>query len=239
MDSIFKITKSSSCGITISGLEKDNSEYLAEDASVLVSTRNYTYSHTITLNIFNSVTSAEQFTIQGTQIVSHEGLDECNFTFPIDGLYQVSHMIIPTDVWINYVVAHDATALNNYTLVYYYDTVNHKFLKYGSTAEVTIDEIFQVNSTTSTIIRGDKLTFSICKLQAQLYCVCQSLFNNLLQCKTPVQDRQNRDIIWMAINAIKYLLDIGQYYEAQHTLERVSSCVTLNTTATNGCNCKS
>jgi hypothetical protein len=66
MDSIFKITKISSCGVTITGLEKDNSEYLAEDASVLISNRNYTYSHTITLNIFNSVSSDEIFTLKGS-----------------------------------------------------------------------------------------------------------------------------------------------------------------------------
>lgn len=239
MDSIFKITKSSSCGITVTGLEKDNSEYLAEDASVLISTRNYAYSHTVTLNIFNSVSSAEQFTPRGSQIISHEGLDECGFTFSIDGLYQVTHMIMPTSTWLEYVLAHDSTALSAYTIVYYYDTVNNKICKYGSTDEVTIDEIFQINSLTTTIIRGDKLTFSICKLQEQLYCICKALFADLLQCKTSTQNRQYRDITWMAINVIKYLLDTEQYYEAQHTLEKVSSCTTTITTTTNGCNCKS
>lgn len=49
MDSIFKISKSGTSGILIEGLEKDNSEYIAEDG-ILVSTRNYAYSQTITLN---------------------------------------------------------------------------------------------------------------------------------------------------------------------------------------------
>ena len=42
MDSVFKICKKGACGITITGLEKDNDEYLNEDGEVAVSTRNYT-----------------------------------------------------------------------------------------------------------------------------------------------------------------------------------------------------
>ena len=238
MDSIFKITKISSCGVTITGLEKDNSEYLAEDASVLISNRNYTYSHTITLNIFNSVSSDEIFTLKGSQVVAHGGIDQCNFEFPIDGLYQVTHMIIPTSEWLSYVLSNDASALEPYTLIYYYDVVNNKFKEYKNNREATIDEILQINPLTTTIIRGDKLTFSICKLQESLYCVCKQLFTDLLQCSSPIQSRQCRDITWMAINVIKYLLDTEQYYEAQHTLEKVSSCLTFNNTTTNGCNCR-
>lgn len=44
MDSIFKLCKKGTCGITITGLEKDNDEYLNEDDEIIVSTRNYAYS---------------------------------------------------------------------------------------------------------------------------------------------------------------------------------------------------
>ena len=40
MDSIFKITKISSCGVTITGLEKDNSEYSFDKVKFNYSTKN-------------------------------------------------------------------------------------------------------------------------------------------------------------------------------------------------------
>lgn len=38
MDSVFKICKKGACGITITGLEKDNDEYLNETSEITVST---------------------------------------------------------------------------------------------------------------------------------------------------------------------------------------------------------
>ena len=48
MDSVFKICKKGACGITITGLERDNDEYLNETDEITVSTRNYAYSQTVT-----------------------------------------------------------------------------------------------------------------------------------------------------------------------------------------------
>lgn len=55
----------------------------------------------------------------------------------------------------------------------------------------------------------------------------------------------NRDIIWMAINVIKYLIELGQYYEAQRVLEDITQCggickdvmVDKNTIGGGGCGC--
>ena len=55
MDSIFKISKSGIYGILVEGLEKDNGEYLNEETDILISTRNYAYSHTVTLNTLTSI----------------------------------------------------------------------------------------------------------------------------------------------------------------------------------------
>ena len=57
MDSIFKISKSGIYGILVEGLEKDNGEYLNEETDILISTRNYAYSHTVTLNTLTSISS--------------------------------------------------------------------------------------------------------------------------------------------------------------------------------------
>ena len=61
MDSIFKISKKGLCGITVTGLELDNDEYLSED-NVIISTRNYTYQQSVTINVLKSINAQQEET---------------------------------------------------------------------------------------------------------------------------------------------------------------------------------
>lgn len=71
MDSVFKICKKGACGITITGLERDNDEYLNETDEITVSTRNYAYSQTVTLNAITSIKSSGDEVTQKYDIVEH------------------------------------------------------------------------------------------------------------------------------------------------------------------------
>lgn len=173
MDSVFKICKKGACGITITGLERDNDEYLNETGEITVSTRNYAYSQTITLNAITSIKSSGDEVTQKYDIVEHviDCIDESELEMPIDGLYEVTHIILPTDVWLKYVLERDSTALTAYNSVYYYDTQSESFMKYvdEESIAVTVEEILEVNALppatitekTTTIIRGDKNTFCV------------------------------------------------------------------------------
>lgn len=241
MDSIFKICKKGTCGITVTGLEKDNDEYLSEDGEIIVSTRNYAYSQTITLNVITSIKSSGDETLQDYEIVEHsiDCIDESDIELPIDGLYEVSHIIIPTQEWLTYVLDRDPTALTAYNSVYYYDAVTQTFKKYlnSESVDVTIEEVLAVNALppasitdkTTTIIRGDKNTFCVCHINECFYRLCKNLLTDLPgRCRNRVDDVKNliynRDIIWMAINIIKYLIELKQYYEAQRVLEDITQC---------------
>lgn len=262
MDSIFKICKKGTCGILVTGLEKDNDEYLNEDGNIAISTRNYTYSQSITLNTLTSIKSSGDETLKVVSLVEHviDCIDESEMIMPIDGLYEVSHIILPTQKWLQYVLERDATALTAYNLVYYYDTELGEFVKYtnGTSIRVEITEVLAVNATpptnvtekTTTIIRGDKSTFCICHLNECFYRLCKNLLGDLPgRCKNRTDDVKmliyNRDIIWMAINVIKYLIELGQYYEAQRVLEDITQCggickdvmVDKNTIGGGGCGC--
>lgn len=259
MDSVFKICKNGACGITISGLEKDNDEYLSEDEEIIVSTRNYAYSQTVTLNVVSSIKSDSKETIQGFDIVLHDidCIDESTMELPIDGLYEVTHIIIPNEAWLQYVLERDKSALDAYNLIYYYDRTSNSFMKYidESSISVSVDEILQVNALpptdvrekTTTIIRGDKNTFCMCYLNECFYNLCKGLLGELPgRCRNKLDDLKlqiyNRDIIWMAINVIKYLIEMAQYYEAQRILEEVTQCgnickTTNSITGGNGCGC--
>lgn len=260
MDSIFKICKKGACGITITGLEKDNDEYLSEDSEIIVSTRNYAYSQTVTLNAITSIKSNGEETLQEYTIVKHEMdcIDESDVELPIDGLYQVTHIIIPNKEWLDYVLERDEGALDAYNLIYYYDIEAQSFMKYadGKSTPASVEEVLQVNALppsdirekTHTIIRGDKNTFSMCHLNDCFYKICKNLLSNLPgRCQNKLDDFKlliyNRDIIWMSINVIKYLIELAQYYEAQRILEDITQCggicnnVDTSSVKGGGCGC--
>lgn len=241
MDSVFKICKKGTCGITITGLEKDNDEYLNEEDEIIVSTRNYAYFQTVTLNVLTSIKSTGEETIQKYDIVKHviDCIDESDMEMPIDGLYEVTHIIIPTEEWLAYVIDRDKGALTAYNLIYYYDTKSDTFMKYVDEESVSasIEEVLEVNAIppsdvmekTTTIIRGDKNTFCLCHLNECFYKLCKNLLNDLPgRCLNKLDDVKmqiyNRDIVWMSINVIKYLIELAQYYEAQRILEDITQC---------------
>lgn len=232
MDSIFKICKNGNCGISIIGLEKDNSEYL-DDTATMTSTRLYHYTDSITVNVLRSITADGEYTIRDTQLVTHvsTGIDQADVEFPIDGLYEIAHIILPTQSIL--------TAASQYSKFYYFDEDSDTYKLYNTTTEtgteVTIEEILEINADALTnnlptsIIRSDQNTFCLCYLNTCFYKICKELLSNFCgkcinKLNTPKQDIYNRDIIWMAINIIKYLISLNQYYEAQRILEAIIQC---------------
>lgn len=258
MDSIFKISKSGTSGILIEGLEKDNSEYIAEDG-ILVSTRNYAYSQTITLNTLRSVKANGTETFESATLVSHvlNPMDSSVFQLTKDGLYLVSHIILPTKVWFDMILSGYAAELNSYSIVYYYDEPNAKYMKYlsGVQSEVTLEEVLAANYADpalpgelgTTVIRTDKNTFIMYKLNDCFNVVCKNILTQLpTQACSKSSDLsaliEERDILWMGINVIKYNIEMLQLYEAQRFLESITycgSCISSLLTTPYNCGCNS
>ena len=227
MNSVFQVCKQGLCGFKITGLETANDEYL--DDPTKTSLKTYPFIQSVTLNAIT------QLQFDGTTILDKYGvtlhntpLDETTLDTSYDGLYMVTHIILPTQVWLNLAIS--LNSLSVYTNIYYYDTTTSKFMKYlnQQASEVTIDEILGINVTdATTIVRSDKNTFCMCRLMACFYGKCKYLLVNLpAKCKRK-EDEQSiyiRDLIWMGINAIKYSIDIGQYYQAQNILEQITGC---------------
>ena len=253
MDSIFKICKSTNCGLTITGLELDNSEYLSETGNILVSTRNYAYSQSVTLNYIRSIDSNEDYKLQGYIIDTHiNPIDESIITMPIDGLYEVAHLILPSEVWLQYVLDRNASALSIYNNIYIYNKSLDKFQKYSNSVltDITLEEIIEfnavpqtnVNDQTHTIIKSIKNVFGTCYINKCLYDISSSILSTLPKCINKLDPNliHNRDIIWMTINVLKYLVEKQDLFEAQRILESVTKCNTMcnNTTSNiNNINC--
>lgn len=240
MDSLFKISKKGLCGISVTGLELDNDEYLNK-SNVIISTRNYTYSQSVTINVLEKVNAQQEETLYKVNIVKHvvDCIDESDFLLNEDGLYNVTHIILPTQEWFNNVMLHSPESFNAYYGVYFYDENRETFNKYedGTLVEVSLEEILEINALppldaselTTTIIKGTKNTFSICKLKDCFYKICRQLLQAYpVKCPDKSNDLEQlqyyRDIIWMALNVMKYLLEKNQVFEAQRILEEITYC---------------
>lgn len=259
MDSIFKLGKFGPCGVKVIGLELDNDEYLSED-NVIISTRNYTYNQSVTINILKSVNYQQEEVLQTFQVLSHQYdcLDESEMIMKVDGLHTIIHMILPTQDWLSNILLHAPEALEAYYGVYYYDTVNDQFMKFvdGYAEKTSLEEILEINAIppltvdelTTTIIRSEQNTFQLCHLMDCFYKIYKNLLKAYpVKCPDKTDELKQlqyyRDIIWMGINTIKYLLERGQYFEAQRILEELTYCGSICNNIDNvkkvnsGCGC--
>ena len=246
-----KICKNGTCGVQVKGLERDADQYLDQPQ---VSIRNYTFEHTVTVNVLYSIDSKENMVMDQFSIVPHTDIDIDNITMEKDGLKQIDHYIIPNEEWLDYVIQMDPTSLDSYSLVYYFNKQDESFYKYhqGSSVKVEPKEVFEVNTDTTTLIKTSVNTFQICHLEECFFKICLYLLENM-PCTDPcfndkmkgfVGEVLNRDIIWMAINVIKYCLQLEQYYRAQAILEQIETCWGIckqlnknNSSNYSGCGC--
>jgi hypothetical protein len=70
----------------------------------------------------------------------------------------------------------------------------------------------------------------------------KDILKDLPTCNSTTLDKKvnDRDLIWMFINVIKYCLNTAQLYEAQRFLEKLNKCNTICTDikpSSNGCGC--
>lgn len=229
MEANFTICKKGTCGIQVSGLERDTDQYLDVEQ---VSFRNYTFQQSATINVITSISSDETETLESYSLVPHIDIDIDEITLEKDGLKRVDHIIIPTQEWFNYVYQLDESSLDLYTGGIYFIGNEDKFFKFtqGNIVEVPIQEIVEVNQTNTTLIKSSLHTFELCHLRECFFQLCMYLLNNM-PCADPCFDASNfkgdilnRDIIWMVINAIEYCIEMQQFYRAQKLLERVETC---------------
>lgn len=225
MEAIAKICKGGTCIIQVTGLEKDSNQYLEEEQ---VSFRNYTFEQSVTLNVLTSIDSKENETLESYSLVPHTDIDIDNIEVGKDGLKRVDHFIIPTMEWLNYVLERDATALDDYSIIYFF--YDDKFYKYhqGEAMEVTLKEIMEVNPTDTTLIKYTAHTFELCHLEKCLFNLGMNLLESL-DCNDPCFtfnkiDVLNRDVIWMALTAIQYCLEQEKFFKAQQILEQIETC---------------
>ena len=238
MELNINITTSDKCKIVV----QDVSTYLAEDFSGIVKGK-FKYSDTISIDVLQHNQTLK------TIYTKHDTLKSIDIPIGFDGQFSLVHLVIPNIEWFNKELEKtEGSALGLYDIVYFSDGIDiYKYIN-GKTSQVTIDDILEINTVNTTISRISRDFVSICFLRKCYINLCQQIFNDRGISKCWNKNKVNseliykRDLVWMAINVVKYLTQCEQLAEAERVIETIQGCnglcVSTNlTNSTNGCGC--
>jgi len=197
---------------------------LDEEVEVVTSYDSFKYSQTASLNAIIKV-ETNKITLIDVLLDDHsEDLDSVTFNVNADGYYTVDHVILPNMDWYE-------NSSDNYRR--YYDTIyvtdGEKVYKEieGTLTECTVKEILDRNIEGTTIQKCRVDVFYTAGLQNCYIWYCKQIFEALLNaCNNGKYDDliYARDMIWMTLNIIDYLVGFKQYLEAQRLLENFQRC---------------
>lgn len=243
MELNINVTTSDSCKIMVS----DISTYLAEDFSGTVKGK-FKYSDTVSIDVLQHNKTTETV-YRDPVYTKHDTLQPINIPVEFDGWFDVIHLVLPSIEWFNREIdKSEGSALGLYDLVYFSDGIDiYKYLN-GNVSQVTINEVLEVNPINTTISKTNRDCVSICFLRKCYINLCQQIFEDrgFSHCwnKNKVDSEliYKRDLVWMAINVIKYLTECEQLAEVERIIETIQGCnglcVSSNLTSkTNGCGC--
>ena len=243
MELNINVTTSDSCKIIVS----DISTYLAEDFSGTVKGK-FKYSDTVSIDVLQHNKTTETV-YRDPVYTKHDTLQPINIPVEFDGWFDVIHLVLPSIEWFNREInKSEGSALGLYDLVYFSDGIDiYKYLD-GNVSQVTINEVLEVNPINTTVSKTNRDYISICFLRKCYINLCQQIFEDrgFSRCwnKNKVDSEliYKRDLVWMAINVIKYLTECEQLAEVERIIETIQGCnglcVSSNLTSkTNGCGC--
>ena len=243
MELNINVTTSDNCKIMVS----DISTYLAEDFSGTVKGK-FKYSDTVSIDVLQHNKTTETV-YRDPVYTKHDTLQPINIPVEFDGWFDVIHLVLPSIEWFNREInKSEGSALGLYDLVYFSDGIDiYKYLD-GNVSQVNIIEVLEVNPINTTVSKTNRDYISICFLRKCYINLCQQIFEDrgFSRCwnKNKVDSEliYKRDLVWMAINVIKYLTECEQLAEVERIIETIQGCnglcVSSNLTSkTNGCGC--
>lgn len=162
-----------------------------------------------------------------------------------DGVFTIYNFVIPTEDWFARMLIEHPDLLLVYDVVYTVDAENKHIYKYVKHEDVqseglTIDdfdkeavdseEIIERNTEGTTLSVACDTLVSICYLLHCYLSLCQQIFENqgFSQCfsrnNVDYQLIYKRDMVWMALNVIRYLAEFNRLQEAQRIIENIGGC---------------
>lgn len=213
MEVSFKICKYGTDSISIIGLELDEEQYCN---TCTPEDDNYAYNETISVNVIIPIDSEENENWNNIKQDINEHISEYDHSIvklDKDGLYKVIRLIVPI---IN---------KGEYNGIVAEKIKEEWIFKLGS-EEVDIKEIIQNDEIEKYI--DYQYTFFLQHLKNCYFGKVQSYLEDY--CKNKCELNNDTNLIWMGINVIQYLLDLGRIFEAQAILEKLQDCGGICTT---------
>ena len=242
-----KVCTSNTCEVIIKDITPTGGEsgYLPESFTG-VATGRFRRSDTVTIDmlILNKTEGQE---IQTPRFNTENKV--INIPVKFDGWFNVCRVVLPSKEWFERELNKETgSAIQSYDIVYYSDgKCLYKYID-GNSQEATIREITIRNTEGTTISRVSKNYVSICFLKKCYLSLCQQIFNSrgFSKCWNRSQIESDlvfrRDLVWTAINVIKYRVEFNQLKEAQRVIEQIGGCNGLcksefRQTSNHGCGC--
>ena len=162
-------------------------------------------------------------------IHDHSSADVSNkFDITDDGWYEIVHLVIPTTAWLE-----DNENLDGYETIYVTDGSEVYKYENGELTEIDITEVYDDESLASSstwMVKKD--VFVLYNLWQCYLNYCRKMLES--ECSQdsgcPECDNEltkNMRLIWIFLNAIQYLVKLGEFQRAQEFLEEISGCNTL------------
>lgn len=209
--------------IRVHGITDD--AYMQEDiegTSSQYSNGLFKYTDTITLNILSYIKDGKRVEMSHG-MDNHQGrLDETYLDVTQDGLFEITHIILPSKEWI------DQHQSQYETLFYYYNEEDGRVYKGTEDISVTefVDTIIDSSFEETKVSYRHIQQFYIKYLRECLLDYSKRIWNNNSKCFNQVDQQLvwNRDFIWMALHAIEYYIEDGCLEKAQELLNRLKEC---------------
>lgn len=245
MTTYFDLSIISDCNLQISDSTQNYNQYLPDDSNEYITAGRFKYRETYTINVIKYVSTTETeilTTIITPHVDEHDRvmyLDEACYKLFKDGHYIIEHIILP-----NLECALRTKDVHSKG-VYATDGQNFYVLNGDELKPITIEDLLEVDIEGTSISKSTQETFSLCILNNKYLELCKQEFTSLINNACPNKQARNLDIdlVWMAINAIKYSIEFGMLTQAQAMLEEIFRCTGIaklnknNKTGNHGCKC--
>ena len=229
--------------VEITDYSKEYGQYYPEEAEGMTAIDKFKYSHSNSINVLIRV-NTDKATLIDVLLDDHtQDKEQVVFDVDRDGYFTVTHFVLPNMEWINYLQTTVNNLIENYSVIYYVnnskiykrpvlveDLGNRQFsYSLGEEKEATIKELLERNTEGTTIQKCQIDLFYTGYLQECYINHCKELFNSLMahcrpNCKPKDVDYFPRDFLWMTLNVMDYLIERGQFNEAQRILEEINYC---------------
>lgn len=204
----------------------------------------------IFLERYNEVDSS----VNNVKYIEHtDSNKDSGYEIPVnfDGVFTVYSMILPTLDWFIYNAKNNPSLVELYDTIYVMDydaKATYKIFRIPTRDSgesiwsewekkaVDIIEVIERNVEGTTISRECSTYVSICHLLHCYLSLCQAIFegqgfsgsggNGACFSKSKVDDEliYRRDMVWMALNTIRYLVEENRLQEAQRIIEQIGGC---------------